>query len=348
MGVWYATREQVAGALDSNATTRDNSAVDRAAESASRTADGLLHRRFYPEIDTRYFDWPSTHQSNSYRLWLDDNEMVSVSEVVAGGTTLTPGTYFLRRADNKEEPPYEYIECDLSTSAAFTSGDTFQKAIAVTGVYSHSDNTQVAGATAEALDDSETEVDVTDVSRIGVGSLIKVGDERMTVTEKRWLDSGQNTGGSLSDSMAVVTVPVTTGSLYFAGEVILIDSERMYITDVAGNNLIVKRAWDGTVLASHNSAADIYVQRTLVVERGVLGTTAASHLTAATVRVQVYPGHLVAYTVAEAVNTLLQEQSGYARTAGSGENAQSNGAGLDNARSVAWRTLGRKVRAGRL
>jgi hypothetical protein len=48
----------------------------------------------------------------------------------------------------------------------------------------------------------------------------------------------------------------------------------MLIDDIAGNTLIVKRGWDGTVLAAHTTGATIYAPRTLTVTRGALGTTA--------------------------------------------------------------------------
>src|SRR5690606_22447868 len=56
---WYTTRETVKAALDYKETARNDAQVDRAIESASRAVEGLLHRRFYPETATRYFDWPN-------------------------------------------------------------------------------------------------------------------------------------------------------------------------------------------------------------------------------------------------------------------------------------------------
>src|SRR3546814_20587325 len=82
---------------------------------------------------------------------------------------------------------------------------------------------------------------------------------------------------------------VTDGTLFFVGELILIDSERMRIVDITGNNLTVVRAYDGSTLAAPSLGADVYVYRSLTVERGALGTTAATHLDAASVTVWAVP-----------------------------------------------------------
>src|SRR5690606_34488219 len=131
--------------------------------------------------------------------------------------------------------------------------------------------------------------------------LIKLGTEHMVVTGRSMLDTGQNIGADLDASNSAVTVAVTDGTAFSAGETLLIGSERMLIVDVAGNNLIVKRAWDGSVLAAHTSGADIYASRTLTVERGALGTTAATHLDNAAVSRHVVPGAVRALAVAEAL-----------------------------------------------
>jgi hypothetical protein len=136
----------------------------------------------------------------------------------------------------------------------------------------------------------------------------------------------------------------TTTAAPVAGETILIDSERMLVTDVAGTVLTVVRAWDGTVPATHAGGADIYAPRTLTVERGALGTTAAAHNTATAITRHVVPGLVRNLTIAEAVTILLQEQSGYARQMGQGENARTVGVGLEGLRQDCYRTFGRKAR----
>lgn len=343
MGVSYCSREDVKGAVESAETARNDRQVDRAIESASRSIEGLLRRRFYPQVATRFFDWPNRSSSRPWRLWLEQHELVSVTTLTAGGTVIAASDFFLEPRNSG--PPFTHIEIDLSTAAAFASGGTHQRAIEIAGVFGYSADDEPAGSLAEALDVSETAVDVTDSALIGVGHIVKVDDERMIVTGKSMLDTAQNTGGALTASMSDVTVAVTTGSAYHVGETILVDSERMLIVDIAGNNLTVKRAWDGSVLAAHNSGADIYAPRTLTVTRGALGTTAATHTDATAITRHAVPGLVQDLCVAEALNALQQETSAYAREVGSGENArEASGRGLRDIRAAAVAQYGRRVR----
>lgn len=343
----YASREDVKRALDSKHTARDDAQVDRALEAGRLAVELLLHRRFYPFAGTRYFDWPNQAYARSWRLWLESNELVSVSALTSGGTTIAASDYFLRRTDDRDEAPYTYLEVDLDSSAAFSAGDTHQRSIAITGVFGYSADTVPAGVTAEALDDSETGVDVTNSALIGVGHIIKVESERMVVADKTMLDTAVNidAGDSLLASTADVSITMsTTTNAPVRDETILIDSERMLVVDVAGSVLTVIRAWDGTTLATHAGSADIYAPRTLTVQRGALGTTAAAHDTAKAITRHVVPPLIRELCIAEALNTLLQETGGYARTLGQGESSRTPGAGLQGLREQAYRSYGRKAR----
>lgn len=347
MGIWYSTREDVKRALDIAETARSNGQVDRAINSASRSVEGLLKRKFYPWTGTRYFDWPDRRRSRTWRLWLNGDELVSVSNLVAGGVTLDPADYFLEPAN--DGPPFNRIEVDLASSASFQSGDTYQRAIAVTGVFCGCAlETAPAGALEAAISDTTgTVVDVTDSAAIGVGNIILVDSERMTVTDKTMLDTGQDLDGNLTEAKNDVSVPVADGTAYNVDEIILVDSERMLIVDIAGDTLTVKRAWDGSVLASHTTGADIYAPRRLTVERGVLGTTAATHGDTTAISRHVVPGLVHELCVAESLNTIQQEQSGYARTFGSGESERLvGGRGLSDIRAEARQRYGRKARTG--
>lgn len=345
MGIWYATRESVKSALDSAETARNNAQVDRAIESASRSVDNLCHRVFYPQTATRYFPWPDRRRSRPWRLWLDHDELISVTTVTAGGVVIPSTDYFLEPANSG--PPYTHVEIDLASNAAFAAGSTHQRAIEIAGVFGYRADEVTAGDLAEALDASETGVDVTDSSVIGVGDLIRVDSERMLVTGKAMLNTGFTTGGALTASNADVTVAVGDPSVWRVDETILVDSERMLVTDISGNNLTLRRAWDGSVLAAHNSGAIMYAPRTLTVTRGALGTTAAIHSTAADIVRHDWPGLVRDLTIAESLNTLQQESSGYARTIRSGEgSADAGGVGLEDLRSRCYRAHGRKARKG--
>lgn len=342
MGVWYTTRETVKTALDIRETARSNAQVDREIESASRGIEGNLHRVFYPTIATRYFDFPSISDlSWPWVLWLHDNEVVSVSSLVSGPTTISPVNYFLEPVN--DGPPFNRIEINLSSRAGFDVGATYQRSIALTGVFGFDVNTAPAGALAAAIvSTSATTCSITDNSLIGVGHIIQIDSERMIVTGKTMLTTGQT--GSITASQADVSVAVSNGAAFAVDEVLLIDSERIRIIDIAGNTLTVKRAWDGSTLAAHVTAT-LYALRTLTVTRGALGTTAVTHLNAAPVLRHVIPGPVENLCVAESLNSLLQEESGYARTVGSGDNVRNaSGAGLADMRRQAFTSHGRKMR----
>lgn len=346
MGVWYATREDVKDALDIKETARSNAQVDRAVEAASRAVEGYLHRVFAPILATRYFNWPNHQTARSWRLWLEHDDLISATTVSSGGVTIAGTDYFLEPVN--EGPPYDSIEIDLDSSASFSTAGTHQRAVTVTGLWGWSNDTTSVGTTAEALDASETAVDVDGptAAQVGVGSVLTVDSERMLVTGRTALTTGQTLQTNMTDRDNMVTVAVTTGSAFAVGEVILLDSERMRIVDIAGNNLTVDRAWDGSTIATH-SGSTIYGYRTLTVTRGALGTTAASHLTGAAVYRWDVPGPVRELTIAEAINDLLQARAGYARTAGSGDNEQeSKVQGLESLRKSVMTSHGRKARIG--
>ncbi|MEU0411726.1 hypothetical protein ABZ307_28445 [Streptomyces griseorubiginosus] len=343
MGVWYCTREDVKSALDFNETARNNGQIDRAIASASRSIEGLCRRVFYPQTATRYFDWPNEQTARSYRLWLNSNEVISVSALTSGGVLLDPADYDLRRSDDLDQAPYTRIEIDLSGNASFSAGSTFQRSVAVTGLFGYRDDETPLGVTVEALDASETGVDVDGptAASVGVGSLLRIDDERLLVTGRSVLDTGQNLQTPVEANKSQTTIAVADASGFSAGEVILLDAERMLIADVAGTNLIVQRAWDGTPLAAH-TGSDVYAYRTLTVTRAGLGTTAASHTSSTPVLRFDFPGLVRELCVAEAVNALMQESSGFARLVGSGDNEREmQGKALRDIRQQAVASYGR-------
>lgn len=339
MDPWYCTREDVKAATDSKTTARDDAQVDRAIAAASRAVEGLTRRRFYPWTGTRRFDWPGTQYSPSYRLWLDANELVSLTAVTAGGTAISVGDVALYPDDG---PPYTRIEVDLSSNAAFSSGDTRQNAVTLTGMFGYGADEAPAGALVSAINASTVSFPVTNSAAVGVGSILRVGSERMLVTAKNMLTTAQT--GTLTKENSSTSLAVSDGTAFFTDEVILLGSERMRIEDIAGNTLIVKRAWDGSVLAAHTGAT-IYARRAVTVERGALGTTAAAHDAAAAVVKHMPPGPITALCIAEAINTVAQENAGYARQIGQGEYARELGTrGLKDIRAEVYATYARRAR----
>jgi hypothetical protein len=328
--VAYSTREAVKAALDSKLTARDDVNVDEALLTATDSIYQLTHRRFYPELATRSFDWPQ-RSSRPWRLWLGENELISATTVTSGGVVIPAGAngYLLRNFGDDATPPFTHVEISRSGNAAFGGGDTPQRDITIVGLYGHSNTEKPASALENAVaSTSTTTVDVTNSALIGVGQLIRIDDERMIVTGKTMVDTGQGFGDSMTASVADTAIGVADGTAYAVGEVILRDSERMLIVDISSNTLTVKRAWDGTVLAAHTDSA-IFAPRRLTVERGALGTTAATHADATAIVKHQAPPIIRQLARAEALVELAQMSEAYARLVGSAENArESSGRGI--------------------
>jgi len=200
------------------------------------------------------------------------------------------------------------------------------------------------GGLVVATNDNVTTITVPNGALVGIGDLLRVESEYLLVTDRGWLYSTQNLQSDMSASSGMVTVAVTDGTDFNVDEVILLNSEKMLIVDIAGNNLTVKRAWDGSVLAAHSSS-DIYVSRLLTVGRGAIGSTEASHLIGTAISKWVPPPLINQRCIAEVLSAIEQEQSAYARVVGSGETAiEARGVGLIDLRLQTCTTHGRKNR----
>lgn len=344
----YITREAVKTSLDIAETSRTNPQIDREIEAAANDIDNMCRRVFYPRTAARTFDYPDLNgdQPTSWRYWLDEHDLIAVTAMTSGGTTITPTEYLLRPDDG---PPYTRVELSLATDAAFGGGSTWQRDLTITGLWGWTNTQAPAGALAEALDDTETTIDVTDSTTVGVGDLITVDTERMIVTGKSMLTTGQTVGGTgLTASMAGQTLTVATGTAYTEGETLLIDAEKLRVDEIAGNTLVVKRAVDGSTLAAHSVGATIYAPRTLTVVRGATGTTAATHTTSTAITRWVPPADLSSLNLAAAVSTLLQQRAGYTGgKTGGGEGKQARtdyGADLPSLRRTVLAAYGRTVR----
>jgi hypothetical protein len=336
----------VKSALDTKSTARNNAQIDRAIEASSRMVEGLLNRFFYPLITTKYFDWPQPQGNRSWRLWLEDNELISLTSVTSGGVLQTLSNFNLE--PQNEGPPYDRLESNRGLSSVFTSGTTPQRAVALAGTFGGCaiDESNV-GLCIEVMDASETGMDVDGPTStaVGVGSLIKLDSERMLVTGRQQLSTGQTLQATVTAAKNITTIAVTTGSSYAIGERILIDAEYMDVVDIAGNNLTVIRGADGSTLAAHNSATTIYAPRTLTVQRGSLGTTAASHLINAPVYNFNFPGPVRALTAAETLLEMGLRPTGYAMVANATAATQRVSLNaIEDIRKTAMQACGRKAR----
>lgn len=281
--VSYATREQIQTQLEILNTARAGSVIDNKIRAASRGIEGLCHRRFYPEKQTRYFDWPNFQYADSWQLYLGDNDLISITTLTAGGTVIPPTDYILRRADDKAEPPYTFIEIKLDTSSAFQSGTTQQQSIAINGIWGYN-AIDTSTYSCAIYTDATYATQIVNIRSyngawdIGIGDLVQCGTEWMIVKDRSMIAMpSQQTTNTLTASAADKTVGVTSGNAFALGAVVLIGAERIRIDDIAGNNLIVTRAYDGTALTTHAIGETVYSLRACTMQRAALGTTAEAH-----------------------------------------------------------------------
>ena len=320
MGAWYTTRERVMADPDIRVTAYAAPRIDRAIESGSRKVDRLCHvadNGFAPVAGSRSFPYPNTQNADSGRLWLDQHRLISLNSMTSGGITVpVPGNVFLEPVNSG--PPYTYIEINRATSSALAAGTgTGQRSLVLTGVWGHRADEAAAGTLASSPNASTTAVTVDFAAE--VGDLLRVDTERLQVVEKSWVTSAQT--GSLTAAINDQLLAVANGALFVTGEELLLDAERVKIRDIAGNTLIVQRAWSGSVLAAH-TAATVFWARSLTVVRGAFGTTAAAHTAGAAAVRHVVPGPVEELSRAYALDAYFQAGSGYARTVGSGDNVQ--------------------------
>ncbi len=351
MGIAYATVEQVSRSLEVLNTSYNAPMILAKLESSSRSIDHQMHRRFYPELRTFKRDWPNYRDGYAWQIDVGDNEIISMSSAVAGGVTIPTASIFLRRGDDRQEPPYTYIEVDLASGYMWAAGPTFQQSLVITALCGYNDtSTTLATGTLAAAIASTTATSIT-ISPAnaqvmpGIGSLILCDTERMVVAARSMSTTSQTISADVAATQATRTITSTGAANLAVGETILIDSERMLIDDIVGNNIIVRRAWDGTVLAAHTNGTTIYAPRTYVVKRGQLGSTAATHLISANVYTHEYPALINELCIAETVVALTQNAGAYARTIGSGNTVrEATGQGLVDVRAMAFAAYGRKNR----
>lgn len=339
MFVPYCTRERVAAAADVKAPAWLDGEIDLAIEQGSRAVDRLVRRgddtrpAFAPWYGTIEYDWPANSNNDTYRFWLGVHSLLTIGMVTSGGDDVTanalgyPAQY---------GAPYEALDLDQSDGDVFTTASGVgQRSLSIAGstwcatpISELTMSTWTLGTSINAT--AETAAITADV---GVGSLIRIGTERMVITDRTWAATGDS--DTLTASMADQAVTVADGTEYVRGDVLLIGAERLRVRDIAGNTLVVQRAMDGSTLAAHTSAA-IYALRSCGVTRGALGTTAAAHTAGDPVYVYRFPAIVEQLAVAYALDQRAQETSAYARTVGAGD-------GERNASGGGIRALERRV-----
>ena len=319
---WYATREAVKRAVRSNGSENDE-AIDRLIEAASRDVENMTHRWFIPRTQTRLFKWPGTYGLGDI-LWVDA-DLISVTTLQtkaqdSSPTTIASSDYFLE--PNNFAPPYNRIEIDISSSAAFESGDTSQRSISVAGSWGFSNDTVSVGTVASGLDSDATATSMVAsnsslTSGVNVGDTLLIESEQVFVSEKTSaaLASIVLDGALTASKSENVTVDGGTHGIN-NGEIVQVDSEQMFVRSSTSTVLTVERAYNGTTLAAHSDGVAVHIFRTLTITRGVNGTTAATHADATAVTAYRAPGPIRELTMGMAIAAFTQEAAAYGLTVG--------------------------------
>jgi len=331
---WYATRESVKARGFSGRGL--DPVIDRIIESASERIDLWTRRFFIPRTETRLYRWPGV-ASGVGKLWLDQ-DLISVTTLQTKAQNTTPTTiaatdYFTE--PNNSGPPYDSIEIDTSSTAAFESGDTPQRSISVLGSWGYKSTTRSIGLVDDpsGITSSETTLILKDGSLhtgAGVGDTLLIGSEQLFVADKDFLalnpDAGGaillNMSGNLAANPGTDLVTLDASHSVVAGEVIRINTEQMYVLYVSTNDLTVIRGFNGSTLAAHTDNDAIDVARSLTVERGVNGTTAAAISDNDAVSKYEAPFEIIEWCIQEAIATIHQETGGMGRSVGAGEGAR--------------------------
>ena len=212
----YTSIADVKGILGITSTT-DDTVIRKIVEASSRSIDNYCNRTFIVSSGTKYFDGAVT-------LWTPDLLSITTLKTDEDGdgtfeNTLTTDDYILYGIGLEDRlntyPKTEIvINYSLGDYGSFASG--VQKGVQIAGVWGYGDGISATPyisdtTTAEALDASETGVDVTSATNLS------------------------------------------------AGQLILVESEQMYIYSISSTTLTVERGVNGTTAATHDTAKTIYI-----------------------------------------------------------------------------------------
>lgn len=316
---FLTTVEKVKGQFIYAGTTRDQRVFD-AIDFVSRDIESETDRRFIPRIETRYFDWPQQNLNPSWELELDE-DLIELISITAASNDDTPVSISLD--DVYLGPPgatgsFNLITVKLSNNSRIYSGISFQRAVAVTGLWGHSRNLKSGGLLGAGIDIDDGQILCSDASRVNVGHTVMLDDEFLFVTDRSWSDTGA-TAGALTDSKNAVAVTSSNGTLHHEGEMILIEAEKMLIETIAGDVLGVIRSYDGTALAAHDTGKSIYAPRLLDVDRHVNGSEPAAHLINTSISLVEAHAGAAGLALAQSIVYLLNNESGWVRKVSGGE-----------------------------
>jgi hypothetical protein len=314
--IWYASFTEVKRAADVPSSALYDALLADAMDEGKDAVIGLCQRSFEPEIKTVTFPWPQDMTQDIRMLRLGKHSLISLITVTDGdGSTLDNANLrLIKEGSATDAPPYSAV----MNSNGWTTNGTFPDiSVGILGLYGYDLNERSATTTVSML--SGTTVDVSNSSSVDVGALIRIGTERLVVLSKGWLNSGNSAAVTLDAEESSDRFTVTSGAAFNVGESITIESEEMVITKITGNQLVVKRATNGSALSAHTAVTAVYVDRRLSVERAVLGTTATDTAAGAVVLVHKFPGLVRQLHKAETLYLIQQDSAAYGTRSGSGQ-----------------------------
>ena len=373
----YSNRDEVMRAPDFKDSLLTTAQVDRALQSAADNIDGELHRHFYPYDGTLYFSWPNYQYAEPWKLRLDRHDLQCLTLLQSpgngggsGGQAIPLWQVFLEPVNKWRGFCYTRIELDRSSGATWNPGATPQHSVWATGTWAFTADADQVAVLASGVNASVTTLPLGNGALAGAGDVVIIGygrgdapfpaypgtagaiapyvGERCIVQDKAAADTGlaQSGAGCSTAGMADNILATTGDGTLNAGEVLLLDAERMLVEMITPAGAVVKRAWDGTVLAPH-SGAEVWAYRNLTVLRGELGTAAASWTEGTAVWKHRVPQLVADLSIAEASNQVAQEVALYSRTVGTGEGASpAPGVALIDKWDECRTRFGRKARSG--
>lgn len=280
---------------------------------ASKHLESVIGQ-FVPVTASKSYDNPGGDAHNGFEFMLDPLLAV-VSITDKNGNAISSDDYELYPLNRAwENGPYLRLK-------------TYYDEITINGRWGLYEEWLANGLSGTLAAASTTSLVVTNGGRLWPGKVVKLEDEQILVAAGCGGENSPDPTTATSVTTGYATeatdiIPVTSGAEFYFDEVIRIGDEDMLILRKDGNELIVRRGWNGTLRDEHSLSSAIKVYRTVTIERGANGTTAAAHSSAAMYEAQI-PADL-AY-LATQISSLMRGKAatGFTGRAGNSETGES-------------------------
>lgn len=191
----YCRLSTLARAVNADGVTGENTALLAARDAASRMVENVTGRRFYSEIATAEYDgngrdrlWLGWHAAEPFRADLIAPTTVKVDDNLDGTfeLTLVENIDYWLHPDNPTvtKVPAEALDIvsGRTTAPQIYCWPKSRRCVQVVGKFGYSEITELVGTTAEALDSSETGVDLTSGHGLEVGDNFFVDSEEFYIS----------------------------------------------------------------------------------------------------------------------------------------------------------------------